>query len=121
MSITSMNGVAPGPNAGAYAATKAGVRLLTQQMAVEWGPLGIRANAVAPGMIDGGMSAPIFADPDFRRRRTAKVPAQRLGTLDDIAKAVMWMCSDDADYVTGEELVVDGDTGVVKLGEKASD
>lgn len=111
VSLTSINGVAPGPNAGAYAATKAGLAMLTQQMSVEWGPLGIRANSVAPGMIDGGMSAPIFADPEFRRLREAKVPARRLGTEDDIAKAVMWLCSDDADYITGHNLVVDG--GVV--------
>jgi NAD(P)-dependent dehydrogenase (short-subunit alcohol dehydrogenase family) len=108
VSIASMNGVAPGPNAGAYAATKAGVMMLTQQMAVEWGPAGIRCNAVAPGMIDAGMSAPIFADPEFRQRRESKVPLGRLGTADDIARAVTWLLSDAADYVTGQTLLVDG-------------
>ncbi len=111
VNVTSINGIEPGPNAGAYGSSKAAIALLTRQMAVEWGPLGIRVNAVAPGLIDGGMSAPIFADPDFRRRRTEKVPAGRLGTVDDVARAVLYLCSDDADYVTGHELVVDG--GVV--------
>ena len=108
VSLTSINGIAPGPNAGAYAASKAGIHLMSQQMSVEWGPMGIRVNSVAPGMIDGGMSAPIFADPEFRRLRVGKVPAGRLGTVDDIAKAVMFLSSSDAGYITGQQLVVDG-------------
>ena len=108
VSLTSINGIAPGPNAGAYGPTKAAIDLLSQQMSIEWGELGIRVNTVAPGLIDGGMSAPIFADPEFRRRRTEKVPTGRLGTVDDIARAVLFLCSDDADYITGHQLVVDG-------------
>ena len=82
--------------------------MLSKQMSIEWGPLGIRVNTVAPGLIDGGMSAPIFADPEFRRRRTEKVPAGRLGTVDDVARAVLYLCSDQADYITGQQLAVDG-------------
>jgi len=108
VSLTSINGIAPGPNAGAYGATKAAIAMLSQQMSIEWGPLGIRVNTVAPGLIDGGMSAPIFADDEFRRRRTEKVPVGRLGTVDDIARAVLYLCSDEADYITGHQLVVDG-------------
>jgi NAD(P)-dependent dehydrogenase (short-subunit alcohol dehydrogenase family) len=106
--VTSMNGVVPGPNAGAYGATKAGVALLTQQMAVEWGPAGIRANAVAPGLIDGGMSAPIYADPAIREQRSARVPLGRLGSSEDVADAVLFLLSDHAGYITGTELLVDG-------------
>ena len=108
VNITSINGIAPGPNAGAYGASKAGIALVTQQMSIEWGGLGIRVNSVAPGLIDGGMSAPILADPEFRERRTKKVPIGRLGGEDDIAAAVMYLCSDASDYVTGHQLVVDG-------------
>lgn len=108
VSLTSINGISPGPHAGAYGATKSAINMLSQQMSIEWGPLGIRVNTVAPGLIDGGMSAPIFADPEFRRRRTEKVPGGRLGTVDDIARAVLYLCSDDADYITGHQLVVDG-------------
>lgn len=111
VSITSINGVVPGPNAGAYGASKAGINMLSQQMSIEWGPMGVRVNSVAPGLIDGGMSAPIFADPEFRRRRTEKIPAGRLGTVEDIAKAALFLCSPEADYITGHQLVVDG--GVV--------
>ncbi len=108
VTVTSMNGVAPGPNAGAYAATKAGIARLTQQMALEWGPLGIRCNAVAPGLIDAGMSEPIYADPDIALRRSERVPLGRLGTAADVAAVVLFLLSDAADYVNGTELLVDG-------------
>jgi NAD(P)-dependent dehydrogenase (short-subunit alcohol dehydrogenase family) len=108
VTITSMNGVAPGPNAGAYGATKAGIARMTQQMALEWGPQGIRANAVAPGLIDAGMSGPIYADADIRRRRSERVPLGRLGTGADVASVVLFLLSDDAAYVNGTEILVDG-------------
>ena len=108
VTVTSMNGVAPGPNAGAYGATKAGVARMTQQMALEWGPLGIRSNAVAPGLIDAGMSESIYADPDIRRRRSDRVPLRRLGTADEVASVVLFLLSDRAGYVNGAELLVDG-------------
>ena len=108
VTVTSMNGVAPGPNAGAYGATKAGVALLTQQMALEWGPLGIRVNAVAPGLIDAGMSEPIYADPEIRRRRSERVPMGRLGTGADVAAVVLFLLSPAAAYVNGTEILVDG-------------
>jgi NAD(P)-dependent dehydrogenase (short-subunit alcohol dehydrogenase family) len=108
VNVTSMNGVVPGPNAGAYGASKAAVALLTQQMAIEWGRFGIRVNAVAPGLIDAGMSAPILADPELRRARESRVPLGRLGNADDIARVVLFLASDDAAYVTGQNLLADG-------------
>ncbi len=108
VNMASMNGTAPGPNAGAYASTKAGIIMLTQQMALEWSRFGIRVNCVAPGLIDGGMSAPINADPVLRAERELAVPRGRLGTTTDVAKAVLWLASTDADYVTGQTLLVDG-------------
>jgi short-subunit dehydrogenase len=108
VAVTSMNGVAAGPNAGAYGATKAGIARLTTQMALEWGPLGIRANAVAPGLIDAGMSEPIYADPEIRRLRSERVPVGRLGTGADVASVVLFLLSAEASYVNGTELLVDG-------------
>ncbi len=108
VNVTSMNGVAPGPSSGAYGPTKAAVALLTQQMALEWGPSGIRVNAVAPGLIDGGMSTAIYADEATRAARSAKVPLGRLGVPNDIADAVWWLASDAATYITGQQLLVDG-------------
>lgn len=108
VNVTSMNGVAAGPHAGAYGSTKAAIALLTQQMALEWGAAGIRVNAVAPGLIDGGMSEPIYADAETRRAREVKVPLRRLGTAPDVAEAVWWLASPAASYVTGQQLLVDG-------------
>lgn len=108
VNITSMNGVAPGPNGGSYGAAKAGIALLTQQMALEWGPAGIRVNAVAPGMILAGMSEQVFADPEVRQARQSKVPLGRHRSAEDVAAVVAFLASSDAGYVTGQNILVDG-------------
>jgi len=111
VNITSIGGMATGTNAGAYPAAKAGAAKLTEQMALEWGPQGIRVNAIAPGFIDGGMSAGFFKDPKIRARRGNAVPLRRLGTPEDVAQAVLFLGSDAAQYISGQHLAVDG--GVV--------
>lgn len=108
VNVTSMNGVAAGPNAGAYGSSKAGLALLTGQMALEWGRSGIRVNAVAPGLIDAGMSEPIYADPATREARESKVPLGRLGNANDIAEVVLFLASEQAGYIHGQNIVVDG-------------
>ena len=108
VNVTSINGVAPGPHAGAYGSSKAAIGILTAQMALEFGPAGVRVNGVAPGFIDGGMSEPLYADPATREVRTNAVPLRRLGTPADIASVVLWLGSDDAGYITGQNIVVDG-------------
>lgn len=108
INMSSINAFSPGPGAGAYPATKAAVAKLTEHLALELGPAGIRVNSVAPGFIDGGMSAPIYADPRVRQLRGGAVPLRGLGSVEDIANAVMWLASDEARYVTGHQLVVDG-------------
>lgn len=108
ISIASMNGVVPGPNSGAYTSTKAGIALLTKQMAVEWGPREIRVNSIAPGLIDAGMSNAVHADLEIRREREARIPLRRLGTADDIANLITFLSSEDSSYITGENILVDG-------------
>jgi NAD(P)-dependent dehydrogenase (short-subunit alcohol dehydrogenase family) len=108
VNITSLNAVAPSPDAGAYPASKAGVALLTQHFALVLGPHGIRVNAVAPGFIDAGMSAPIYEDAVVRSARGAQVPVGSLGTAEDVAEAVAFLASDRARYTTGHQLMVDG-------------
>jgi NAD(P)-dependent dehydrogenase (short-subunit alcohol dehydrogenase family) len=108
VNITSINAITSGPGAGAYPAAKAGLAKLTEQMAQEWGPLGIRVNAVAPGFIDAGMSTPFFKDADIRSARQNAVPSRRLGLPLDIAEAVAFLASDAASYINGHQLVVDG-------------
>jgi len=108
VNITSLNAVAPSPDAGAYPASKAGIATLTQQLALALGPRGIRVNAVGPGFIDAGMSAPIYADPQIREARGATVPAGRIGAAADVAEAVLFLASDRASYIMGQHLMVDG-------------
>ncbi|MBF9033522.1 SDR family oxidoreductase [Rhodobacterales bacterium HKCCE2091] len=108
VTVTSINALTPGPGAGAYPAAKAGLAALTTQMALEWGPKGLRVNAVAPGFIDAGMSSPFFADARIRSLRENAVPSRRLGRAEDIAEAVHFLASDAASYVNGQQLVVDG-------------
>ena len=98
----------PAIHSGAYAAAKAGLVMLSEQMSLEWGKLGIRVNAVSPGFIDSGMSAPHYRDDSERKKREAMVPMQRIGTANDIAKVVMFLLSDDSSYVHGENILVDG-------------
>jgi NAD(P)-dependent dehydrogenase (short-subunit alcohol dehydrogenase family) len=108
VNITSMGGIHPAPGGGAYGATKSGLAQMTELMSVEWGPSGIRVNAVAPGFIDAGMSAPFFKDPVVRELRGGGVPLRRLGTAEDVAETVMFLASDAASYISGQELAVDG-------------
>ncbi len=108
VNITSINGLVPAAYGGAYGASKAAIALLTEQMAIEWAPRGIRVNSVAPGFIDAGMSEPIYADAETRRVRSGGVPLKRLGTAEDIANAVLFLLGDQAAYITGHNLVVDG-------------
>lgn len=108
VSLTSINAYGPGPGSGAYPATKSAVLQLMRQFAMEYGPHGLRFNSIAPGFIDGGMSAPIYADPNVRAVRTAGVPLGRLGTPEDVANAVCFLDSDEGGYINGHDLVVDG-------------
>ena len=108
INMSSINALNPGPGAGAYPATKAAVANLTEHLALELGPAGIRVNCVAPGFIDGGMSTPIYADARVRALRGGAVPLRRLGEVEDIANAVIWLASDESRYVNGHQLVVDG-------------
>jgi len=108
VNITSVNGLAAAPHAGAYTATKSALIMLTEQMALEWAAQGIRVNAVAPGLILAGMSDPIYADEEVRALRESKVPLGSLGTADDVAAAVLFLASAKAGYVTGQTLAVDG-------------
>lgn len=93
---------------GAYGPAKAALGALTRQMAVEWGPRGIRANSVSPGMIRTPLSEVHYRNEGALQTRTARIPARRIGRPEDIAAAVCFLASDASSYVNGEDLLVDG-------------
>jgi NAD(P)-dependent dehydrogenase (short-subunit alcohol dehydrogenase family) len=92
-------------------AAKAGIDMLTRSLALEWGPEGIRVNAIVPGPIDGteGM-ARLTPTPESRRAAESKVPLRRYGTIDEVGEMALFLCSGSASYVTGAIVYCDGGT-----------
>lgn len=92
----------------AYNASKAAVRLLTKAVAVQEGAAGIRVNSVHPGLMPPMRTSGATADPVFRAKMMAHVPMGRSGAVEEVAHAVLFLASDEASYITGAELHVDG-------------
>lgn len=106
--VASLSGSMPQPTSGAYSVSKAGVLMLSRNLALEWGEDGIRSNVVSPAMVLTPMSEAIYKDPDVRARREGVVPLRRIGVPDDIANAVCFLASSKSGYVSAQEIVVDG-------------
>ncbi|WGD49403.1 SDR family oxidoreductase [Bradyrhizobium sp. CB1650] len=106
--VASISASFPQGYSGAYSVSKAGVVMLSRQLALEWGPRGVRSNVVSPGMIRTPMTDEIYRAPSVHEARRALVPARRIGQPADIADAVVFLASERASYITGEEMVVDG-------------
>jgi glucose 1-dehydrogenase len=98
----------PTPPLGAYSASKAALVMLIQQMAVEWGPDGIRCNCVSPGPTLTPMTAVAYSDPKLRQQRENNIPLRRLGRPEDIANAIAFLMSPEGAYISGVNLLVDG-------------
>ena len=92
----------------AYTASKGGVLAMTREIAVEYARQGIRANALCPGPIQTPLLEELLSDPDRRARRMVHIPMGRLGRAEELAKAALFLASDDASFMTGAALVVDG-------------
>ncbi|GAA1866366.1 SDR family oxidoreductase [Pseudonocardia ailaonensis] len=108
VNIASMAADVPQLGGGLYAASKAGLVAYTRQAAVEWGPLGVRVNAIGPGMIRTAMAEAVYADPVLHEKRRTLVPVGRIGRPEDIGTVVAFLLSTDAAYVSGQHLLVDG-------------
>jgi NAD(P)-dependent dehydrogenase (short-subunit alcohol dehydrogenase family) len=93
---------------GAYSVSKAGVVMLSRQLASEWGPDGVRSNVVSPGMVITPMSQAFYDTPGVTERRSAVTPMRRIGMPQDIADAATFLASDRSAYINGDEIVVDG-------------
>jgi meso-butanediol dehydrogenase/(S,S)-butanediol dehydrogenase/diacetyl reductase len=107
----SVSGLVGEPNLAAYNSSKAAIINLTRQMAADFSPRGVRVNCVCPGWIDTGFNDPLFegwSPQEVQELVERQVPLGRQGTPEDIAGAVSFLCSDDAGYITGHALVVDG-------------
>jgi NAD(P)-dependent dehydrogenase (short-subunit alcohol dehydrogenase family) len=92
-----------------YCASKAGLQMLAMSMAWEWGPVGVRTNVVQPGWVETELNREyLWSDSELRDRVISVIPLRRTGSPADIAAAVVWVCSDDASYVNGATIAVDG-------------
>ncbi|MET0164169.1 MAG: SDR family oxidoreductase [Vicinamibacterales bacterium] len=109
VNTASIWGLVGAPGASAYVASKHGVVGLTRAAALEYAPKGIRINAVNPGTIRTPILDPfIAAIPEFESMMTARHPIGRIGMPEEVAEAVVWLCSDAASFVVGQNLPVDG-------------
>jgi len=108
--VSSLSGLRGNGRINAYALAKAGVAQLARNLAVEWGPRGVRVNAISPGFIATELSGPLLANEAFMARRMAMTPLRRPGTPAEVAGAAVFLASDAGAFVTGHNLVVDGGT-----------
>jgi len=92
----------------AYTASKGGVLSMTREIAVEYARQGVRANSLCPGPIDTPLLTELLSDPERRARRLVHIPMGRLGRAEELAKAALFLASDDSSFMTGAALVVDG-------------
>ena len=106
--IASVSGVNPQGSSGAYSVSKAGVLMLSKQLAFELGPQGIRSNTVSPGLVRTPLTEAYYQVGDVAERRDKAIPLRRVAKPDDIADVVTFLASDRSRYVTGADLVADG-------------
>ncbi|WP_432560410.1 SDR family NAD(P)-dependent oxidoreductase [Granulicoccus sp. GXG6511] len=106
--ISSIAGSNPQPFSGAYSPSKAGLGMLSRQVAFEWGPIGVRSNVVSPGLVRTPMSEAFYQAPGVLEAREQAVPLRRIATPQDMADVALYLLSERSAYVTGQEIVVDG-------------
>jgi glucose 1-dehydrogenase len=108
VAVTSVHDRMPWERFSHYAASKGGAKLFVESIAKELAPHGIRVNAVGPGAIATPINVHLQGDDEARAQVEAQIPMGRMGSVDEVARAVAWLASDQASYVTGATLLVDG-------------
>jgi 3-oxoacyl-[acyl-carrier protein] reductase len=108
VNTSSVNATHPHRGLSAYCAAKAGIAMLTRVAALELAQAGIRVNAVAPGIVESGMTAQVLGDPEFVRTWSEAIPLGRLGRPDDIAEVVLFLSTTQSRWMTGQILSADG-------------
>jgi NAD(P)-dependent dehydrogenase (short-subunit alcohol dehydrogenase family) len=108
--IASIGGIRGNAAINSYALAKAGVAQLARNIAVQWGPKGVRANAISPGLIKTELVAQLPAGEEFMQRRMQMTPLRRMGEVEEVAGAAVFLASAAGGFVNGHNLVVDGGT-----------
>jgi NAD(P)-dependent dehydrogenase (short-subunit alcohol dehydrogenase family) len=108
INISSVSGITPQEGGLLYSFTKAGLIMLTRSWAREFGPQGVRCNAIAPGLIQTEFSEYFWKKEAFRSQLEQTQPIRRIGRPDEISYAALYLASDEASYVTGQVFVLDG-------------
>ncbi len=108
INLSSQVGLNPGTGAGAYSISKAGIIMLTRQLALELAGKNIRVNALAPGIVKTDFNIDLWKNPEAERQISLGVPLGRLAEPEDIARAALFLASDDSSYITGAIIPVDG-------------
>jgi NAD(P)-dependent dehydrogenase (short-subunit alcohol dehydrogenase family) len=108
--ISSIGGLRGSSQLGVYALSKAADMQLARNIAVEWGPKNIRANAIAPGLVRTDFARALWENPALYRKRTQGTPLQRIGEPDEIAGAAVFLASAAGSFLTGQTIVIDGGT-----------
>jgi len=103
----------PETYSGAYSTSKAGVNMLSKQVAAEWGMFGIRSNVLEPCLVKTPMSAAFYADPEVENGRKKLTASKRIGTTDDIANAILFLASNRSSYINATGLAIDGGFSVM--------
>lgn len=111
--ISTIASVFPETYSAAYSSTKAGVNMMSRQMAAEWGQFGVRSNCIQPCFVKTPLSEAFYADPVVEEGRKALTANKRIGNTMDIANAVLYFASDRSDYTNGHELRVEGGFGIM--------
>jgi len=108
INISSVHEELPFPNFTAYCASKGGLKMMMRNLAIELAPFGITVNNIAPGAVETQINAKLLSDPKLLNPLLANIPLNRLGKPADVAGAVAFLTSADADYITGATIVIDG-------------